>query len=182
MTEISDRYRRLAAAFADTIAAVPDDRWASPSPCPDWTARDVVGHVVSTQAMFLGLVGREMPEGPTVEDDPAAAWAHASAIVHADLEVPDRAATTFEGFGGTTTFEAAVDRFLNFDLVVHRWDLARATGGDESIADAEAERVIAGVATFGDAIRNPQACGPEVSVDPGANLATRMLGLVGRQA
>ena len=35
------------------------------------------------------------------------------------------------GFFGETTFESAIDRFANFDLVVHRWDLARATGGDD---------------------------------------------------
>lgn len=182
MTEISDRYRRLAGEFATCIDAVEDDRWSAPSPCAEWSARDVVGHVVGTQAMFLGLVGREMPDGPSADDDPAAAWAHASAVVQADLDDPARAEVTFEGFGGTTTFEAAVDRFLNFDLVVHRWDLARATGGDDTIDPADASRVIAGVATFGDAIRSPQACGPEIPVPEDAALTTRMLALVGRVA
>ncbi len=37
-------------------------RWDSPSPCEEWTARDVVGHVVETQGMFLGLVGRELAD------------------------------------------------------------------------------------------------------------------------
>ena len=64
MTEIADRYRRLSDAFAATIAAVPDDRWSSPSPCEDWTARDVVGHVVASQGMFLGFVGEEVGRDP----------------------------------------------------------------------------------------------------------------------
>ncbi len=108
MTEISDRYRRLASEFATCIDAVGDDRWSAPSPCEGWSTRDVVGHVVGTQAMFLGLVGREMP--------------------------------------------------------------------------ADAVRVIAGVAAFGDAIRSPQACGPEIPVPEDADLTTRMLALVGRVA
>ena len=182
MTEISDRYRRLSAGFADRIAAVPDDRWTSPSPCEGWSARDLVGHVVGTQAMFLGLVGREMPDGPRAEDDPAAAWAHASSVVQADLDDPERATFGFTSFFGETTFEAAIDRFLNFDLVVHSWDLARATDGDEHVDPADAEYVIAGVAAFGDAIRSPQVCGPEVAVAPDADLTTRMLALVGRRA
>ena len=37
-----------------TIAAVPADRWAAPSPCPEWNARDLVTHVVTTQGMILG--------------------------------------------------------------------------------------------------------------------------------
>lgn len=32
MSDIADRYDRLAADFASTIAAVPDDAWDSPSP------------------------------------------------------------------------------------------------------------------------------------------------------
>ena len=182
MTEISDRYRRLSAGFANRIAAVATDRWTSASPCEGWSARDLVGHVVGTQAMFLGLVQREMPEGPRVEDDPAAAWAHASRVVQADLDDPDRATFAFTSFFGDTTFEAAIDRFLNFDLVVHSWDLARATGGDEHIDPADAERVTAGVAAFGDSIRSPQTCGPEIAVAPDADLTTRMLALVGRKA
>ena len=182
MSEIADRYRRLSAGFADRIAAVPVHAWSAPSPCPEWTARELVGHVVGTQAMFLGLVGREMPPGPNADDEPAAAWRHASAVVQADLDDPERAGVTFNGFFGESTFEGAIDRFLNFDLVVHSWDLARATGGDERIDPADAERVIAGVVAFGDSIRSPQACGPEVAVAPEADLTTRMLGLVGRRA
>jgi hypothetical protein len=32
MTDIAERYDRLAADFASTIDAVPADRWGSPSP------------------------------------------------------------------------------------------------------------------------------------------------------
>ncbi len=54
MSDIAERYRRLAGTFEERIAAVPADRWEDPSPCEDWTARDVVRHVVDTQALFLG--------------------------------------------------------------------------------------------------------------------------------
>lgn len=182
MSEISDRYRRLSGAFADRIAAVPDDRWSSPSPCAEWSAEELVGHVVSAQAMFLGYINEEMPPSPTTEGDPGVAWTHASGVIQSALDDPARAGFAFTGFFGETTFEAAVDRFLNWDLVVHTWDLARATGGDEHIDDADAQRVIDGVSDFGDAIRSPQVCGPEISVPQDADLTTRMLGLVGRRA
>lgn len=182
MPEIADRYRRLSGTFADHIGAVPGGRWSSQSPCPEWSARELVGHVVDTQAMFLGFINEEMPSGPNAEADPAAAWAHASDVIQAALDDPARAATTFTGFFGESTFEGAVDRFLNWDLVVHAWDLARATGADEHIDSADAQRVIDGVSGFGDAIRSPQVCGPEVSVPADADLTARMLGLVGRTA
>ena len=182
MSENADRYRRLSGAFADRIAAVPADRWNSQSPCPEWSAKELVGHVVSTQAMFLGFINEEMPQGPGANEDPGAAWAHASGVIQSVLDDPARAGVTFTGFFGESTFEAAVDRFLNFDLVVHGWDLARATGGDERISDEDAQRVIEGASAFGDALRSPQVCGPEVSISEDANLTSRMLAVVGRRA
>ena len=55
MSEIADRYRKRAAGLNERVEAVPADQWGSQSPCEDWTARDVVRHVVDTSAMFLGL-------------------------------------------------------------------------------------------------------------------------------
>ena len=53
------RYRRLSEDFTRTVHAVPRDRWNNPSPCEDWTALDVVRHVVETHGMFLASsVGR----------------------------------------------------------------------------------------------------------------------------
>jgi len=182
MSEIADRYRRLSTEFADRIAAVPPDRWASPSPCDDWTALELVQHVVDTQSMFLGLVGRDPTGAPPVADDPAAAWKAASAVVQADLDDPERAGVTFQGFFGESTFEQAVDRFVNFDLVVHRWDLARATGGDERIDPEDVEHVMAAVAGFGDALRTQGVCGPEVEAADDADPSVRMLAFLGRTA
>ena len=167
MTEISERYRRLSDDFAATIAGVPEDRWPSPSPCEDWTAREVVGHVVGTQGMFLGLIGEEMGEIPSVDDDPD--W----------RRWPRRPAPTeFDGFSAA----AAIDRFLNTDLVIHRWDLARATGQDVTIDPADAERVLEVAREFGDEFRSPGVCGPEVPVGDDADLQTRTLAFFGRRA
>lgn len=182
MTEISDRYRRLSDAFADRIAAVPDDGWGSPTPCPDWNVRELVGHVVGTQDMFLQLVGRSMPDDlPSADDDPAAAWNAARAVMQADLDDPARAGVEFQGYQGPSTFEAAVDRFLNFDLVVHGWDLARATGRDETIDPDDLARIDAASRHFGEGMRSPSAFGPEVSPPSGADDQTRVLAFLGRR-
>ena len=84
MTETSDRYRRLAADMTETIQHVPDERWGDTSPCPDWTARDVVQHLVDTHGMFMGFVGRSLPAGPSVDADPLAAAVRrtAAALAH----------------------------------------------------------------------------------------------------
>ena len=49
MSAIADHYRRLAHNFSETVAAVPPDRWGNQSPCEEWSARDVVNHVVDSE-------------------------------------------------------------------------------------------------------------------------------------
>jgi uncharacterized protein (TIGR03086 family) len=181
VTDIARRYARLAARFADTIAAVPEGAWERPSPCEGWTARDVVRHVVDTQEMFLGFVGRTMGQVPSVDDDPGAAFDAARAAVQADLEDPQRAGAVYQGFGGESTFEQGVDRFLSFDLVVHGWDLARAVGLDERMDPEEVRRLSEEVHGFGDAMRGPQAFGPEVEAPAGADEQARLLAFLGRR-
>lgn len=182
MSEVSDRYQRLTGEFIAAVNAVPSDRWSSPSPCEGWTALDVVDHTANVQGLFLGFVGREAPALPPVADNPELALRTAFAPIAEVLADPELATQTFTGAFGETNFESAIDRFACFDLVVHRWDLARATGGDETIDTADAERVIAGAAAFGPALRSPGVCGPEVEVGADADATTRMLALLGRRA
>lgn len=182
MSEISERYARLGAGLAATIAAVPADRWENSSPCAGWTARDVVRHVVETQGMFLGLVDRELGAAPPVEEDPAASWDAARKVVQADLDDPTRADAEFDGYFGRTRFADAVDRFVCFDLVVHRWDLARATGGDERLDPADVRWAMECAAGFGDALRTESVCGPELTPPEDADEQTRLLAFLGRRA
>ena len=182
MTEISDRYRRLSDQFAARIAAVSGDQWDNPSPCAEWTARDVVKHVVDSQAMFLGLVDRKLGPVPDVAEDPAGAWDAARAVIQSDLDDPARAGTEFDGMSGRQTFEQAIDRLIYLDLVVHGWDLARATGQDERIEAEDAQRVLSIAKTFGDALRGPGVCGPAIEVPADADDQTRTLAYLGRRA
>lgn len=179
--EISDRYERLSDAFAAKLAQVRPGDWDLPTPCDGWSVRDLVGHVVDTQGMFLGFVGRTLGEIPAVADDPAAAFGAARAVVLADLRDPERAGAEFDGFFGRTTFAAGVDRFLCFDLVVHAWDLARAAALDEQIAPDDVARVHAAAEAFGEAMRGPQAFGPAVEAPAGADAQARLLAFLGRR-
>ena len=182
MSEISERYRRLSDQFAARIAAVPDDRWSSPSPCEEWTARDVVRHVVDTQGMFLGLVNREIGPLPDVDDDPAAAWDAARARVQAELDDPDRANAEFDGYFGRSTLAQAIDRFVNFDLVVHGWDLARATGQDDRIPDEDIQRVMATADSLSETLRGSGVCGPAIEVPDTVDDQTKLLAYLGRKS
>src|SRR5918998_6322840 len=112
MTEISQRYARLADAFAAKIAAVPDDRWACPPPCEGWTARDVVRHVIDSQESSSAWWDAHWANIPSVDDDPLGAGTAARSVVQRDLENlenTERASAQYEGFAGSTTLETAVE-------------------------------------------------------------------------
>jgi hypothetical protein len=82
---------------------------------------------------------------------------------------------------------AMVDGVVSSDLVLHRWDLARATGQDDTIDPAELERMWPELQQIPDVMRVPGAFGPgivvfgpAVEVPPDAPLQDRALGLLGR--
>ena len=75
MSEISERYERVAGQFTQRVRAVPDGAWDNPSPCAGWVARDVVGHLVEwLAAFFFGTWEIECAPIPAVTDDPVGAW------------------------------------------------------------------------------------------------------------
>lgn len=179
MTAISDRYERLSQMFTDRIASVPpgDPRWQQQSPCEDWSAIDVVRHVVDTEHMFFGMVDHDVP-GPG--DDPLAAWPGIRDAMLAALRDPAVAEREYTGQMGTAVWQDSVDRFINGDLVVHTWDVARALGVDDSLPDDEVARVQEAFAPLGDAMRQPGAFGAEVEPPADASAQDRFLAFLGR--
>lgn len=183
MSAAAERYRKVAGQFTDKVALVPADRWSSPSPCEGWTARDVVRHCIDSSGLFLGFIGREVPAGPSVDDDPLAAWTNARDTVQAALDDPAVATTEYDGFAGKATFEEGVDRFLSTDLVVHGWDLARAAGLDDRMDAEEVARARAAMGSMPEhMLRSPGAFGPAVDTPAGANPQTELLAYLGRKA
>jgi len=177
----ADRYRTLAASMTETIAGVDEDQWTAPSPCEGWTARDVVRHLVDTSGMFLGFIGEAAPSAPSVDDDPLGAFTAARDAVQAALDDPGKAAQEYDGMFGKTSFAKSVDGFLAADLVIHRWDLARATAQDDTLPADEIERIHQQLEPMDDKMRSPGAFGPKIDPPPGADAQTKLLCFLGRQ-
>lgn len=182
MTDIADRYRTLADAFEAKVVAVRPEEWSNPTPCSEWTVRELVGHVVDVHGMMLKPLPTARREAPSVDDDPVAAFRSARADLQRVLDDPATADTEYDGMFGRTKVSATVDQFMGFDLVVHGWDLARATGQDETIDDAEIERIAAFVERLGTTtMQENGVTGPEVPVPDDAPARDRVLGQLGRQ-
>ncbi|MDQ1519881.1 MAG: hypothetical protein QOI55_954 [Actinomycetota bacterium] len=183
MADVSNRYRKVAGTFTERVEAVPDDRWGDPSPCEGWTARDVVRHNVDNSGLFLGFVGREVPPGPSVDDNPVGAWANARDAVQQALDDPAVAGAEFDGFTGRSTLAQGVDRFICNDLVVHTWDLARASGLDEGLDPDDVRAVAEGFHGFDESmLRSPGVCAAPVDVPDSADDQTKLLAFLGRRA
>lgn len=183
MTQIAERHSRLAAAMTERIANVDEEGWSAPTPCEDWDARALLHHLVETPAIFFGLVDEAPPPpGPDPDTDPVGAFAHVHDAVASALRDPAIAEREFDGAFGKNTFAGAIDQFICADLVLHGWDLARATGQDEHV-DPDDVRVI-GEALYpvGDAIRRPGAFGRAVEPPPDADEQTKLLCFLGRPA
>jgi uncharacterized protein (TIGR03086 family) len=190
MSEISDRYRRRADAFERKVAAVRAEQWSCPSPCAAWDARGVVRHIVDMHAAMLRPLDRTLSPAPSVDDDPLAAYRSARADVEMVLSGPD-AQTESDTPGGRMTVEQHIDRVVSDDLVLHGWDLARATGQDDAMDPEDVrliwERTRSIPADLMERFRTPGAFGPgievfgqAVDVPDDAPLQDRLLGLIGR--
>lgn len=184
MTEISDRYRKACEGFTKVVDGVSADGWSNPSPCEGWTARDVTAHLVDATRGFYERAGKPLPDAPSAQEDAAGAWAATRDAAQASLEDPATAGHEHEGFMGPTTLEAAIDRFMVGDTLVHSWDLAQATGQDVQLDETLLTRYEAGLRAMPNVPRGPESgvFGDEVAAPEGADLQTRVLAFVGRRA
>src|ERR671911_325439 len=132
----ADRHRRYAGAFSDRVRGSRD--WTARAPVAGWTALDVVRHLVEWFPAFL-TSGSDvrLPPGPSVDDDPVAAWQHQVDAVQAVLDDPATARRMLSNpHIGEVPLDQAIDRFYISDVFMHTWDLARATGQDDRLDPA----------------------------------------------
>jgi uncharacterized protein (TIGR03086 family) len=182
VSEIADRYRKVAGQFTRRVDAVPEGAWDDPAPCEGWVARDVVGHLVEwLPAFFFGPWGIEAPARPSVDDDPAGAWAAVDGTIQSALDDPAVARRERETRMGSSTFEQTIDMICTADVLIHTWDLARATGQDERLDPDEVHALLAAMEPMDRALRESGHYGPRVPVPDDADEQTRLIAFTGRR-
>jgi uncharacterized protein (TIGR03086 family) len=110
-----------------------------------------------------------------------AAWHAARDAVLSALDDPEVCARQFDGPMGRTTIEEMVGRFGIADLVVHTWDLARATGQDEELDTDEVRRAFALMEPNDEMMRKGDAFGARIEVPDDADDQTRLIAFTGRR-
>lgn len=177
-TDTLQKFHTLTDRFTQVVDAVDDDRWTAPSPCAGWTTSDVLDHVIGSQRDFMNRHNLAVGDEPT--GAPAVRWhAHRDAALAAlgDGSVLD---TEFDSYFGPSTIGATLSTFFGLDLVVHRWDVARAAGVETELSDDEMDHVEACLDELGDNIYAQGACAPAVAISDDASRADQLIARTGR--
>ena len=182
MSEVADRYRRVAGRFTERVREVSAAGWERPAPCEGWVARDVVRHLVEWFPPFLQSgAGIELPTGPPVDDDPMGAWTTMSDAVQALLDEPDVSTRQFSHpQAGDHPLDEAIDMFFLGDVLVHTWDLARAVGLDETLDPEVVASMLSGMEPMDEMLRASGHYGARVEVPDDADTQTRLIAFTGR--
>ncbi|WP_328993887.1 TIGR03086 family metal-binding protein [Kribbella sp. NBC_01245] len=194
MSKQADRFERVSADFLARVTAVPADRWDAPTPCPNWNVREVVAHVINEQRRILATVRKtevkslygvrvaEMGVIPELEPDAdlAAAWQEVADGLVVAIDDPACAEVAMPTLVGPLPFADVVEA-LPVDVLIHSWDLARGTGGDDQLDQEAVVHVFEKLKPLDDAMRQPWAFGPKLTPPLGADVQTEFLCFVGRR-
>ena len=184
VSEVAERYRSVAGGFTDRARAVPEASWSNASPCEGWDARDIVRHMVEWMPAFLHSgAGVELPVGPPVDDDPVGAWVTMSDGIQALLDDPETSERDFVNeHTGRHPLDEAIGMFILGDVLIHTWDLARATGLDETLDAAEVRAMREGMEPMGDTLSRSGHYAKRIDVPDDASEQVRLLALTGRNS
>lgn len=180
MSEAVDRYTGLADQFAARVEGASADTWDTPSPCEGWTARDVVAHVVDSQRRMVASLDGTEPESMGPDEDPKEAWRSSYAALKDRLADPANLEKQVAGPMGPMPVELVLGRMAATDVLVHTWDLARATGQDETLDQDAVQHAFDGLRPMDAMIRRPGVFGPAVAAPEGSDVQTEFLSFLGR--
>ncbi len=177
------------------IAGVRQDQGNDATPCTEWNVRQVMNHIIGGAEVLAGSLEGNMPQGvggvspnssyshETDVSRLAAAYANETArAVNAAQQPGAMQATTPGGMMTVPQFLVA----MATDHIIHGWDLARATGQDETL-DADVVQASYAMMTspqgsmFVDMGRQMGFVGPAVNVAGDAGVQDKLLAHMGRQ-
>ena len=128
------------------VAGVRPNQWEAPTPCPDWSVRQLVSHLVGGQVMFARILAGESFEVAAAQrgvdqlgDDPAGAYQRSAEALLEAAAAPGVAQRVVRVPVGTVPGAVAL-HLRTIEALVHGWDVARATGQPFEVPEELAER------------------------------------------
>ena len=170
------------------VAGVRDGQWHDPTPDEEWDVQQLVNHIVSGNFWVTPLVeGKTIDEvgdrydGDLLGDDPTAAYQQSAKEAAAAFNAPGAmAAPCAVSYGPVPGEIYAGHRFV--DVLIHGWDLAKATGQDTTLPADLVEACFEVVEPQKDLLSASGMFGSDVKVPDGADRQTQLLAELGRRA
>ena len=160
-----------------------------PTPCPDWTVAVLLDHLMALSQAYAQAARKRTDAPGTAEPPPTPSAQHLSRHWRSRLPVLlEELATAWKDpsawtgtskVGGVTMPATAHGTVAMNELIMHSWDLAKATG-QEYFADPRTLEVLIEFLTQGPAEGTPGMFGPVVPIDDEATLLDQALALSGR--
>lgn len=174
------------ASTGKVVAGVRPDQLANPTPCTQWDVRTLLDHVIGVAGAFshVGDGTRITPPDPEVAtfegDGYAAAYDLATVALLEAWRTPGALDSMISMPIGEVPGTVAA-RINLVDVLVHGWDLTRATGQDVELAPHLAEPALQfSRGLVNDDLRRAGAFGPEVLVAVNAPAGERLVAFLGR--
>jgi uncharacterized protein (TIGR03086 family) len=171
------------------LLGIDDDELTDPTPCKGWTVAALLVHIIGFTFAFTqagrkqtgapGTSGRSPQPSP---GDLPPYWRSRLPVMLEELATAWRVPAAWTGTaeaGGATMPASTIGAFAMNELVMHSWDLARATGQDYA-ADPRIVEALIELLSQGPAEGMPGVFGPVVPVDDEADLLARAVALSGR--
>ena len=186
--DLPELHDRALQATGRLVAAIKDDQWGRPTPCDDWDVRYLTNHVVSGNWWV-----EELASGKTIEEvgdrldgdvlgaDPSRAYDDSARAAAAAFRAPGAMERPMAVSYGPVSGEVYAGHRL-IDVLIHGWDLAKATGQSTALDPELVAACWQVVEPQKDLLAGSGAFGSTVTVPDGADLQTRLLAVLGRDA
>lgn len=163
------------------VSGVRDEQLGGPTPCAEWTVAGLLAHVHQFAVVFADNARKQPTRPPeTLVDD----WREEIPRQLDDLVAAWRPESAWRGRveAGGVGMDAADNAVVAIEeLIVHGWDLARATGQSIAVDDTQLDQVDRFFALFAEETPDGQGpFGPVAEAPAGASRFERILAHTGR--
>ena len=169
------------AACRAVLGRLTADDLSRPTPCAEYTAGDVGRHVVRSMVLLASVAGEQIGEPAA---DLAAGLLEEQVTVTAEAAL---AAWRRRGLGGTVAVgrsslpaSLAVE-IIPLELLVHGWDIARATGSAIDVTPEVAGYVLSRARELVTDDKRGRSFAAEVPAGPQATVLEQLIAFTGRE-
>lgn len=163
------------------IAGVRTNQYSDPTPCTEWTVRDLLEHMIGAVA-GIGAAASGQPGGGPFElgSDPAGEFEQVAASTLRAWQAPGALERVVDAGAGPMPGHVLAGINL-LDTATHTWDLATASGQPARLPDDVAEAALAASLQIISPEVRPGRFGPEVPAPDDSGPTERLVAYLGRE-